>query len=65
MTSTQLDQFTLGIMTEKEMQIMKRVQQKTNKPVGWVPMAWSINLINEMRKNKFIGNLRTFALLKF
>ena len=61
LTSTQLDQFTLGIMTEQEMQIMKRVQQKTNKPVGWVPMAWSINLINEMRKNKFIGNSHTFA----
>ena len=52
-------------MTEEEMQIMKRVQRKTNKPLGWVPMAWSINLINEMRKNKFIGNLRTFALLKW
>ena len=43
-------------MTEEEMQIMKRVQQKTNNPVGWVPMTWSINLINEMREKK-IKNL--------
>ena len=50
-------------MTEEEMQIIKRVQllhpfydlhcnKKTNKPVGWVPMAWSINLINEIREKK-------------
>ena len=54
-------------MTEEEMQIIKRVQllhpfydlhcnKKTNKPVGWVPMAWSINLINEIREKK-IKNL--------
>ena len=43
------------------MQIIKRVKERsegrTNKSVKWVPMAWSVNLLNEMKRKKFIGIL--------
>ena len=46
-------------MTEEEMQIIKRVKERSedrnNKCVKWVPMAWSVNLLNEMKRRKFIG----------
>ena len=46
-------------MTEEEMQIIKRVQERStgrsNKSVKWVPMTWSVNLLNEMKREKFIG----------
>ena len=48
-------------MTEDEMQIMKRVKERsegrTNKCVKWLPLAWSVNLLNEMKRKKFIGIL--------
>ena len=47
------------LMTEEEMQIIKRVQERStgrsNKSVKWVPMTWSVNLLNEMKREKFIG----------
>ena len=43
------------MMTEEEMQIIKRVQGRTNKCVKWVPMAWCVNLLNELKRKKFIG----------
>ena len=43
------------------MQIIKRVKERsegrTNQSVKWVPMAWSVNLLNEMKRKKFIGIL--------
>ena len=49
------------LMTEDEMQIIKRVKERsegrTNKCVKWVPLAWSVNLLNEMKRKKFIGIL--------
>ena len=41
------------------MQIIKRVKERSedrnNKCVKWVPMAWSVNLLNEMKRKKFLG----------
>ena len=40
------------------MQIIKRVKERSeDKCVKWVPMAWSVNLLNEMKRKKFIGIL--------
>ena len=39
------------------MQIMKRVQGRTNKSVKWVPMAWCVNLLNQLKRQKFIGTV--------
>jgi len=38
------------------MQIMKRVQGRTNKSVKWVPMAWCVNLLNQLKRRKFIDD---------
>ena len=46
----------IELMTEEEMQIIKRVKERSeDKCVKWVPMAWSVNLLNEMKRRKFIG----------
>ena len=49
----------IELMTEEEMQIIKRVKERsegrTNKCVKWLPLAWSVNLLNEMKRRKFIG----------
>ena len=52
-------------MTEEEMQIIKRVKERSeDKCVKWVPMAWSVNLLNEMKRRKFIGILmRTYITI--
>ena len=47
----------IDIMTQEEMQIMKRVQSRTNKSVKWVPMAWCVNLLNQLKRRKFIGTV--------
>ena len=58
----------IELMTEEEMQIMKRVKERsegrTNKCVKWLPLAWSVNLLNEMKRRKFIGILmRTYITI--
>ena len=43
------------MMTEEEKRIIKTVQERSTKCVKWLPMAWSVNLLNEMKRKKFIG----------
>ena len=43
------------MVTEEERRIIKSVQGRTTKSVRWLPLAWSVNLIQELRSKKFIG----------
>ena len=43
------------MVTEEERRIIKNVQGRTTKSVRWLPLAWSVNLIQELRSKKFIG----------
>ena len=45
------------MVTEEERKIIKNVQGRTTKSVRWLPLAWSVNLIKELRSKKFIGTL--------
>ena len=44
------------MLTEAEKTIMMRVEERSNKWIKWLPLKWSVNLINEMKKKKLIGN---------
>ena len=55
---------SIEMMTEEEMRIIKTVQSRTNKTVKWVPMAWSVNLLNELKRKKFIGISSKLMLLQ-
>ena len=44
-----------GVLTEEERSIIKDVQGRTTKSVKWLPLTWSIKLLKEMRRKKFIG----------
>ena len=43
------------MLTEAEKTIMMRVQERSNKWIKWLPLMWSVNLVNEMKKKKLIG----------
>ena len=45
------------MITEEEKRIIKKVQNDYQHPkcVRWLPMAWSVNLLKELRRKKFIG----------
>ena len=43
------------MVTEEESRIIKNVQGRTTKSVRWLPLAWSVNLIKELRSKKFLG----------
>ena len=43
------------MLTEAEKTIMMRVEERSNKWIKWLPLKWSVNLINEMKKKKLIG----------
>ena len=47
--------FSTEMVTEEERRIIKNVQGRTTKSVRWLPLAWSVNLIQELRSKKFIG----------
>ena len=49
--------FSTEMVTEEERRIIKNVQGRTTKSVRWLPLAWSVNLIKELRSKKFIGTL--------
>ena len=43
------------MLTEAEKAIMMRVEERSDKWIKWLPLKWSVNLINEMKKKKLIG----------
>jgi len=44
------------VLTEEERSIIKDVQGRTTKSVKWLPLTWSIKLLKEMRRKKFIDD---------
>ena len=52
-----------GLLTEEEKEIMLNMESSYSRHVcgrwrGWIPLTWSIKLLNEMRREKLIGNFR-------
>ena len=43
------------MLTKEEKTIMERVQDRSDKWIKWLPLKWSVNLVNEMKKKKLIG----------
>ena len=45
----------IGLLSSKEKHILENIQKRTDKPLKWIPLVWSINLLNKMRQEKFLG----------
>ena len=54
------------MLTKEEKTIMERVQDRSDKWIKWLPLKWSVNLVNEMRKKKIIGTnlMDTYSCLR-
>ena len=52
---SQMPSASIGMLTEDENIIMTRIKEGTTKCMKWLPLTWSVNLLNEMRRKHFIG----------
>ena len=56
------------LLTEEEKEIIGKIESKNDKRVGgswrgWIPLAWSTKLLNEMHREKIIGICNFITIL--